>query len=84
MRYRFQKVALIIPCFNEEAAIGLVIRDFKAALPELQCYVFDNRSSDKTAEIARSLGAVVIAVPLRGKGNVWSDKMLLMLMPTSM
>lgn len=70
MLYRDQRVALIVPCFNEEAAIGNVIRDFQVAMPQLDIFVFDNRSLDRTGEIARSLGANVIFVPLRGKGNV--------------
>lgn len=70
MLYRGLNVALIVPCYNEEAAIARVIRDFRAAMPSLDVYVFDNRSSDATAHVARGEGAQVIAVPLRGKGNV--------------
>ena len=43
MLYRDQHIALIVPCYNEEAAIGSVIRDFRAAMPEIEVYVFDNR-----------------------------------------
>lgn len=68
--YRGQRVALIVPCFNEEAAIGAVIESFRAALPCINIYVFDNNSVDKTAEVARSHGARLISVSLRGKGNV--------------
>lgn len=63
-------MALVVPCFNEEVAIGTVIRDFCLAMPSLDVYVFDNASTDKTAEVARSEGAQVIHVPLKGKGNV--------------
>lgn len=70
MLYRGQRVALIVPCFNEEAAIGAVVRAFRAAMPQIEVYVFDNLSTDRTAEVAREAGACVIRVPLRGKGNV--------------
>jgi glycosyltransferase involved in cell wall biosynthesis len=63
-------VAVIIPCLNEEAAIGAVVRDFRAALPSARIYVYDNGSSDSTDERAREAGAVVRYEPLRGKGNV--------------
>lgn len=69
-RYREQRVALLVPCFNEEAAIGAVIRDFKAAVPEIRAFVFDNDSTDRTADIANAAGADVVRVALRGKGNV--------------
>lgn len=68
--YRGLRVALIVPCYNEEAAIAQVVHDFRAVLPCLQIYVFDNRSTDRTAEIACAAGAKVVSVPLRGKGNV--------------
>ncbi|ACO77816.1 Glycosyl transferase, family 2 [Azotobacter vinelandii CA] len=70
MLYRGQRIALTVPCYNEEVAIGSVIREFRAAMPELEIYVFDNNSSDKTAEVAKAEGASVIFVPLKGKGNV--------------
>ncbi len=60
----------IIPCFNEELTIGRVITDLKNRIPEIKIYVFDNNSIDKTAEIARSLGAVVIREKRQGKGYV--------------
>lgn len=69
-RYRGQRVALIVPCYNEEAAIAQVVRDFQAALPELEIHVFDNGSTDRTAEVARAANARVTIAPLRGKGNV--------------
>lgn len=65
-----QQIAVLIPCYNEEVAIGAVVRDFVAALPGATVYVFDNNSSDRTSEIARENGAVVYSVPLQGKGNV--------------
>lgn len=70
MSYRGQRVVLIVPCYNEEAAIGAVVHGFREALPGLDVFVFDNNSTDDTQGIARSLGAQVISVPLRGKGNV--------------
>ncbi|HXH02693.1 MAG TPA: glycosyltransferase family 2 protein [Candidatus Competibacteraceae bacterium] len=64
------RVAVLVPCYNEEVAIPLVIRDFKAALPEATIYVYDNNSKDRTIEVARSAGAVVRSVSQQGKGNV--------------
>ena len=63
-------VAVLIPCYNEEAAIASVVRDFQAALPDATIYVYDNNSSDRTVEVARATGAVVRHEPLQGKGNV--------------
>ncbi|MGF7172803.1 glycosyltransferase family 2 protein [Azospirillum doebereinerae] len=63
-------VAVLIPCYNEEAAIGAVVRDFRAALPDATVYVYDNNSSDRTVEAARAAGAIVRHEPLQGKGNV--------------
>lgn len=63
-------VAVLIPCFNEAAAIGATVRDFRAALPEAQVYVFDNASDDATAQVAREAGATVRHVAQRGKGHV--------------
>ena len=68
--YRGLHIALIVPCYNEEAAIAKVIRDFREAMPELRIYVFDNNSADRTKEIAVREGARVFSVPLAGKGNV--------------
>lgn len=64
------RIAVIIPCFNEEVAIPKVVRDFKAALPTADVYVYDNNSSDRTAEVARAEGALVGFEPFPGKGNV--------------
>lgn len=64
------KIAVLIPCYNEAVTIGKVVSDFKKALPECTVYVFDNNSSDGTAEIAREAGAVVRYEHQQGKGNV--------------
>jgi len=64
------RVAVLIPCYNEEVAIGSVVRDFRAALPDAKIYVFDNNSRDRTVEVATKAGAIVSRVPLQGKGNV--------------
>lgn len=63
-------VAVLLPCYNEEVTIGNVVRDFRAALPGATIYVYDNNSTDHTAEIARNAGAVVRREPRQGKGNV--------------
>jgi glycosyltransferase involved in cell wall biosynthesis len=65
-----QRLAVLVPCFNEEAAIAKVVGDFRAALPEATVYVYDNNSTDRTAEFARAAGAVVRRAPHQGKGNV--------------
>ncbi|WP_395349430.1 glycosyltransferase family 2 protein [Variovorax sp. UC122_21] len=64
------RIAAIIPCYNEALAIPKVVADFRADLPEAQIHIFDNNSTDGTAEVARAHGARVVHVPLRGKGNV--------------
>jgi glycosyltransferase involved in cell wall biosynthesis len=64
------QVAVVIPCLDEERTIGKVIGDMKAALPGAEIFVFDNGSTDRTAEFARASGATVIPSPRRGKGNV--------------
>jgi len=64
------RIAVILPCYNEEHAIARVISDFQAALPEAEIFVFDNNSTDGTAAIARAAGASVAHVALQGKGNV--------------
>ena len=65
-----QRVAVLVPCFNEEATIGKVIGDFRAALPKATVYVYDNNSTDRTVEIARAAGALVRRELHQGKGNV--------------
>jgi hypothetical protein len=64
------RIAVLLPCYNEEAAIAQVIADFRGALPQAAIYVYDNASSDHTAEVAAAAGAQVVREPLRGKGNV--------------
>jgi glycosyltransferase involved in cell wall biosynthesis len=64
------RVAILIPCYNEAATIGTVVRSFREALPDAAVYVFDNRSTDGTAQAARGAGASVIDEPRRGKGHV--------------
>jgi glycosyltransferase involved in cell wall biosynthesis len=63
-------VAVLIPCFNEAAAIGAVVRAFRAALPGAQVYVFDNNSTDDSRRLAAEAGAIVRAEARQGKGNV--------------
>jgi glycosyltransferase involved in cell wall biosynthesis len=64
------RIAILVPCHNEEAAVAAVIAAFRAALPSSIVYVYDNDSSDRTAEIARDAGAVVRHETYRGKGRV--------------
>lgn len=64
------KIAVIIPCYNEALTIGKVIDDFRRELPEASVYVYDNNSTDGTAKIARESGAIVRHEPRQGKGNV--------------
>ncbi|MDX2236404.1 MAG: glycosyltransferase family 2 protein [Hyphomonadaceae bacterium] len=64
------KIAVIAPCFNEEATIGDVVRGFLRALPQATVYVYDNMSTDATVDRARAAGAVVRRERARGKGNV--------------
>lgn len=64
------KIAVLIPCYNEEKTIEKVVKDSKAALPEATIYVYDNNSSDRTVEIAKAAGAVVRHEYMQGKGNV--------------
>lgn len=64
------KIAVIIPCYNEAPTIGRVVEDFRRELPEASVYVYDNNSTDGTARIAFESGAVVRHEPRQGKGNV--------------
>ncbi|PYJ34521.1 MAG: glycosyl transferase [Verrucomicrobia bacterium] len=64
------RIAVLIPCYNEEAAIAKVVNDFKMTLPNGDVYVYDNNSKDKTAEVAHTAGAIVRTELRRGKGNV--------------
>ena len=63
-------IAVLIPCFNEALTIKKVVRDFASVLPEADIYVYDNNSSDCTADIAKEAGAIVIHEYRQGKGNV--------------
>ena len=63
-------VAVLIPCYNEEATVAKVIDDFRAQLPYATIYVFDNCCTDNTATIAKQHGATVIHEPRKGKGYV--------------
>ena len=64
------KIAVLIPCYNESATIAKVVRDYRAALPEADIYVYDNNSTDHTDQIAREAGAIVRYEYRQGKGNV--------------
>lgn len=64
------KIAVLIPCYNESRTVAKVVADFKAALPEAVIYVYDNNSTDGTADIAAAAGAVVRHEYQQGKGNV--------------
>ncbi|MCR5328008.1 MAG: glycosyltransferase family 2 protein [Saccharofermentans sp.] len=64
------KIAVLIPCYNEEKTVGKVVADFKRELPEAAIYVYDNNSTDKTSEIAAASGAIVRHEYVQGKGNV--------------
>ncbi len=65
-----EKIAVLIPCYNEELTIEKVVTDFKRELPEADIYVYNNNSKDKTAEIAKRAGAIVRDEYMQGKGNV--------------
>jgi glycosyltransferase involved in cell wall biosynthesis len=67
---RRERVAVLIPCFNEEVAIGRVVADMRRALPGATIYVYDNNSRDGTVKVAAAAGAVVRSEPRQGKGNV--------------
>ena len=64
------KIAVILPCYNEEAAIAQTVADFGAVLPTAEIYVYDNNSSDRTIEVAAEAGAIVRSEKMQGKGNV--------------
>ncbi|MDD7408193.1 MAG: glycosyltransferase family 2 protein [Anaerovoracaceae bacterium] len=65
-----EKIAVLIPCYNEALTIEKVVKDYKKALPEASFYVYDNNSTDGTDEIARNAGAIVRYEYAQGKGNV--------------
>ncbi|MGE8282086.1 MAG: glycosyltransferase, partial [Stenotrophomonas sp.] len=64
------RIAVLVPCYNEELTVAEVVSGMRAALPDADIYVFDNQSTDATAQRAREAGAIVRSVKLRGKGNV--------------
>ena len=64
------KIAVLLPCYNEEAAIAATVAGFRAALPDATIYVYDNNSRDRTREVAREAGAVVRSERQQGKGHV--------------
>ena len=64
------RIAAIVPCHNEEAAVAKVVADLRASVPGMTVYVYDNCSTDRTAKRALDAGAVVCSEPLKGKGNV--------------
>jgi len=64
------RIAVLVPCYNEEAAIAKVVKDFRAAMPDAAIYVYDNNSRDATATVAREAGAFVRTELRQGKGNV--------------
>ncbi len=65
-----EKIAILIPCYNEELTIEKVIKDFKKELPDADIYIYDNNSKDRTVEIAKANGAIVRHEYKQGKGNV--------------
>jgi len=70
MKKTNQKIAVIIPCYNEAKTIGRVVKEYKNVLPEAEIYVYDNNSTDKTGETAEGAGAIVRVERRQGKGNV--------------
>src|SRR6476659_6670100 len=64
------RIAVLVPCYNEEVAIGKVVADFRAALPDAAIYVYDNNSRDRTVEVAAAAGAITRSEKMQGKGNV--------------
>lgn len=64
------EIAAIVPCYNEEATVATVVNDLRAAVPTMTIYVYDNNSTDRTAEVATAAGAIVRTEKRKGKGNV--------------
>ncbi|HWZ06321.1 MAG TPA: glycosyltransferase family 2 protein [Bradyrhizobium sp.] len=64
------RIAVLVPCFNEEAAVATVVADFRKALPSADIFVYDNNSSDRTVAVAREAGAIVRGERRQGKGHV--------------
>jgi glycosyltransferase involved in cell wall biosynthesis len=67
---RPREIAILVPCFNEELTVGKTVAAFREALPLATVYVYDNNSTDRTADVARAAGAIVRDEPRQGKGNV--------------
>ena len=65
-----EKIAVLIPCYNEELTVEKVVSDFRKELPNADIYVYDNNSKDKTAALASAAGAIVRKETAQGKGNV--------------
>jgi glycosyltransferase involved in cell wall biosynthesis len=65
-----RRIAVLVPCYNEEQTIARVVEQFTAVIPGAAIYVYDNNSRDRTIEVARRAGAIVRSEPLQGKGNV--------------
>ncbi len=63
------RIAVLVPCYNEEAAVGTVVADFRKALPSAKIYVYDNNSRDRTVEVARAAGAEVRRETPPGQGS---------------
>ncbi len=70
MRQDSNRIAVLVPCYNEEASVASVVQAFQDAIPESRVYVYDNGSTDRTAELAAAAGATVRHLPEKGKGNV--------------
>ncbi|WP_051389726.1 glycosyltransferase family 2 protein [Bradyrhizobium sp. Ec3.3] len=64
------RIAVLVPCYNEEAAVATVVADFRKVLPSAEIYVYDNNSRDRTASVAREAGAIVRSERRQGKGHV--------------
>jgi len=64
------RIAVLVPCYNEDAAVATVVADFRKALPSAEIYVYDNNSRDRTVSVAREAGAIVRSERRQGKGNV--------------
>ena len=67
---RGRSIAVLLPCYNEAAAVGDVVHAFRRALPSAEIYVYDNNSTDGTSAAAGKAGAIVRTEPYQGKGNV--------------
>ena len=63
------RIAVLIPCYNEALTIGNVVRDYRQALPDADIYVYDNNSTDETARLAREAGAIVRPEPVRARAT---------------